>query len=460
LIVALSIGSFFVALVLGFIGADRDNQRIAAAQASAEQDAAVAMASRAAPLLDGGDVMRLSVLASVVRDQVHGRSIVLDRDGYVLLDSALVLGDRKLSLLASTAPFQRVKQTGEGKQIRESLAPVRFGGEVVGEIRLQCEPRRARASFDLSWFGLVLLSCLSLVATAAMLGHYWSARVRGATDALIRLAAGEVAGSSPEGSESELQDFGSAMRELERGMQDGLQRVGDGYVVMALNVVSGLEKRRLVPPGHGERTARLTARIAARLQLLDADRNELEIASRLVDLGKASVRESLLQKQGPLTPDEQTSLDHHPVYAADQLECVPALRRVAKILRHQLERYDGRGTPDGLRGDRLPLGSRILAIASSFDLLTTCAEEVPLDWAEALKQLEKAKGEVFDPWLVELFVEEVHANPPASNDRDVMIVPGGSLPWRRVLEDEEDANAESHDELEVMLDDFPFEDQS
>ena len=132
---------------------------------------------------------------------------------------------------------------------------------------------------------------------------------------------------------------------------------------------------------------------------------------------------------------------------------------MAKILRHQLERYDGRGTPDGLRGDRLPLGSRILAIASSFDLLTTCAEEVPLDWPEALKQLEKAKGEVFDPWLVELFVEEIEGDPPVSNDRDVMIVPAGSLPWRRIADDEEDANAELQSDLEVMLDDFPFEDQ-
>ena len=460
LIVALSIGSFFVATVLGFLGADRDHQRMAQAQADAELAAAAAMASRAASLLDGEDVMRLSVLASVVRDQVDGRTIVLDRHGEVVIDSAYVLGDRKLSLLAQTAPFRRVGKASDGTRTRESLAPARFGGEVVGEVRLQCEPRDAVASFDLSWFGLVLLSCLSLVATAAMLGHYWSARVRGATDALIRLAAGEVAGASPEGSESELQDFGSAMRELERGMQDGLQRVGDGYVAMALHVVNGLEKRRLVAPGHGDRTAALAGRIAARLQLLDADRNELDIASRLVDLGKASVRSSLLQKQGPLTPVEQDSLDHHPVYAADQLECVPALRRVAKILRHQLERYDGRGTPDGLRGDRLPLGSRVLAIASSFDLLTTCAEEVPLDWPEALKQLEKAKGEVFDPWLVELFVEEIQANPPASDARDVMIVPGGSLPWRRIAEDDDDAFAESQSDLEVLLDDFPFEDQS
>ena len=460
LIVALSIGALFVAVVLGFLGADRDNQHQSAARAEAEQHAAIAMAERAAPLLDHGDIMRLSVLAAVTRDQLDGRVLVLDRTGRVVIDSALVLGDRKMSLLAGTRPFQRMQQVGDSAALRESLAPVRFGGEIIGEVRLQCEPPASTASFDLTWFGLVLLSCLSLVAVAAMLGHYWSARVRGATDALIRLAAGEVAGDSPAGSESELQDFGSAMRELEKGMQDGLQRVGDGYVAMALHVVDGLEKRRLVPPGHGDRTARLAARIAERLQLLEADRNELDIACRLVDLGKASVRASILQKQAGLTGAEQRSLEHHPVHAAEQLECVPALRRVAKILRHQMERYDGRGTPAGLRGDRLPLGSRILAIAAAFDLLTTCAEDKPLDWQAALQQLSKAKGEVFDPWLVELFAEEIERDPPESSDREVMIVPGGSLPWRTVdADDEDDAQSDVHSELEVMMDDFPFEDR-
>ncbi|MFT7536200.1 MAG: HD-GYP domain-containing protein (c-di-GMP phosphodiesterase class II) [Hyphomicrobiaceae bacterium] len=462
LVVALSIGAFFVAVVLGFLGADRDNQHQAAVQATAEQEAAIAMAERSAPLLDNADVMRLSVLASVVRDQSGGRVLVIDRTGTVVIDSALVLGDRKMSLLSATAPFQRTTEIGSGAPMRESLAAVRFGGEIIGEVRLQCAPRKFLSTFDLTWFGLVLLSCLSLVAVAGMLGHYWSARIRGATDALIRLAAGEVAGSAPDGAESELQDLGSAMRELEKGMQDGLQRVGDGYVTMALHVVDSLEKRRLVPPGHGDRVAGLAARIAERLQLLDADRNELDIACRLVDLGKASVRSSILQKQGALTAAESRSLDHHPVHAAEQLECVPALRRVAKILRHQQERYDGRGTPDGLRGDRMPLGSRILAIASAFDLLTTCAEETPLEWSEALQQLEKAKGEVFDPWLVELFVEEIERDPPASSDREVMIVPGGSLPWRTVDGDDEDdsvmeQNSELNSELEVMLDDFPFE---
>jgi hypothetical protein len=460
--VALSAGAFFVALLLGFLGADREDHQGAQLDAAQDRDLAASLAMRAAPLLDRGDLMRLSVLAAVVRDQAEGRVLLLDRGGRVVIDTALVLGERQLGLLTREAGFQRTSARADGVPVRETLAPVQFGGEPIGEVRLQRAVVHRPVGFDFSWFGLVLLSCLSLVAVAAIMGHHWSARVRSATDALIRLSAGEAAGVAGDASEGELHDLGSALREMERGVQDGLQRVGDGYVAMAVLVVEGMERARLVPPGHGERTAQLALRLAERLQLLSADRDDVELACRLSDLGKAWVRPSILQKQSPLTELEAQSLHHHPVHAAEQLECVPGLRRVARILRHQLERYDGKGSPEGLRGDRIPLGSRVLAIASSFDLLTTCAPERPLDWQEALEQLGAARGEVFDPWLLELFEEEIRREPPAAgSDRPVMIVPAGSLPWRREAEPAyavDDDDGVAADDLEVMLDDTPRED--
>ena len=462
--VALSVGAFFVALLLGFLGADHDDERAARHDALLDRELTSSLATRAAPLLDRGDVMRLSVLAAVARDQGAGRVLVLDRGGRVVLDTALMLGDRQLGLLTREAGFQRTSERADGAMLRETLAPVTFGGEPIGEVRLQREVQRHALGFDFTWFGLVLLCCLSLVATAAIMGHHWTAGVRNATDALIRLSAGEVAGVTSDAAEGELQDLGSALREMERGVQDGLQRVGDGYVAMALQLVDGLERARLVPPGHGERTAQLAARLADRLQLLPADRADVELAARLVDLGKAWVRPSILTKQSPLNELEQQSLQHHPVHAAEQLECVPGLRRVARILRHQLERYDGKGAPEGLRGDRIPLGARVLAIAASFDLLTTCAADRPLEWQEALEQLAAARGEVFDPWLCELFDEEIRREPPSGGDRPVMIVPAGSMPWRSgeaVAEFDDDADDDfATDELEVLHDERRPEDAS
>jgi hypothetical protein len=473
LTLALSLGAFFVAVVLGFLGADRGDRQQAARVAAWEREFAGSLAERCAPLLERNDLMRLSVLTSVARDQAQGRVLVLDRGGRVVLDTALVLGDRQLGLLAGGAPLQRttVREGEEGQTptaMRETLVPIRFGGEPIGELRLQHDLAVEATTFDFTWFGLVLLSCLSLVVVAALMGQHWSARVRSATDAMIRLSAGEVGGVRGDAAEGEFHDLGQALREMERGMQDGLQRVADGFVAMALQLVEGLERHRLVAPGHGERTARLAARLAERVQLLPADRHDLDLACRLIDLGKAWVRPAILQKQGVLTEVEHQSLRQHPVRAAEHLECMPGLRRAAQMLRHQQERHDGSGGPDGLRGDRIPLGSRILSIAAAFDLLTTCAVERPMAWQEALAQLQSERGEAFDPWLVDLFAEVVQKAPPAPpNDRPVMIVPGGSLPWRSAAEsdaiaDEDEPDDEScgDEELEVMLDEPHAEDAS
>jgi HD-GYP domain-containing protein (c-di-GMP phosphodiesterase class II) len=461
--VALSVGAFLVAVLLGFLGADRDHARAGQLRADEELALATSLAERGAPLLEKSDILRLSVLAAVVRDQAAGRAMLLDRSGRVVIDTSLVLGDKQMGLLSTAGAFQRqVAKTDEG-DVRETLVPIRFGGEVVGEVRLQVPMVPLLAAFDLTWFGLSWLACQTLVACAALLGYHWSSRVRKATDALMRLAAGEVAGAGPAGDEEELHDLGKVMRELERGMQDGLQRVGEGYAAMAFALIDGLELRRLVPPGHGERTARLAGPMADRLQLLPADRADLMLACRLVDLGKAFVRPSILQKQGPLSEVEAESLRHHPVRAAEQLDCVPGLRRVGKILRHQLERHDGKGSPDGLRGDRIPLGARVLAVAAAFDLLTTCASE-PLDWQSALQQLQRARGEAFDPWLVDLLADEVAKAPPPAPDREVMIVPAGGMPWRAQSgpaagdADGDDDGADDGD-LEVMFDETSGEDR-
>lgn len=451
---ALATGSLFVALLLGFFGAERDAQRAAASAAAGELALATSLAERGAPLLERGDVMRLSVLATVVRDQVGGRALVLDRQGRVVLDTALLLGDRQLGLVAAAGAFQRFVELDDGRR-RETLVPVRFGGETLGEVRLQAPIAAVAGAFDVTWFGLAFLGCLSLVACAVMLGHHWSSQVRSATDSLLRLAAGETAGAGPTGSEAELHDLGAALRELERGVQDGLHRVGDGYVAMALQLVDSLENRGLCVPGHGERTAALAMRLADRLRLQAADRDDLELACRLVDLGKAFVRASIL-RQGPSTEEERQSLQHHPVRAAETLECVPGLRRAARVLRHQLERYDGKGTPDGLRGDRIPLPSRILAVAAAFDLLTTGVGGRALNGAEALQQLVQDRGEVFDPWLLDLLAEEIGRGETVGDEAEVMIVPTGAVPWRASIlarrEDDDDGMPSSETELEVLLD--------
>jgi len=458
LTLALTVASFFVALLVTMLGADRRDRDAADAGALEQLRFAQQLADRISPFLERGDLLRMSMLATAGRDLANGRILVLDRRGKVALDTALVLGDRQLGLLTHGGAFQR-RSVLDDQQVRESLVPVRFGGDPIGELRMQVPIGSQQASFETGQFGLVLLCCLTLVAVAGLMAHHWSARVRSITDSLVQLATGQLTAEHDAPRDGELHELDQALQELEKGVHDGLHRVVDSFIAISTQVIDGMERRGLVPHGHAERTARYAGLLAERLELRPGDCKDLELACRLHDLGKAWLRPAVLKKSSALSAEEQHSLASHPVQAADHLESLPGLRRVAAIVRHQNERHDGTGSPDNLRGERIPLGARVLAIASAFDLLTTCGESQALDWEAALEHMATDRGEVFDPWLLDLFDEEVRRSPPAVTlDKPVMIMPGGTPPYRiEAAVDEGALDSEPDGELEVMLDDSPPE---
>jgi HD-GYP domain-containing protein (c-di-GMP phosphodiesterase class II) len=465
----LTVASFFVSLLVSLLMADQRNQDLAQEHDRGVAQFAADLAERTAPLLERGDGLRLSVLAALAHDLYRGRVLVLDEGGKVRFDTALVQGDRQLQLVAQAGAFQRMVEREGENPVREALVPVRRGGDVIGEVRLQYDVAAPHAAFPLDLFATVFLCCLSLVAVATMVGHHWLARIRRTTQALVQLASGEVGRTTvdlaPAGG-GELQELQQAMQELDRGMQEGLARVADGFLALSLQLVDSLERRGLTPPGHGDRTARYAGMLAARLSLLPEDRRDLELACRVHDLGKAFLRPSVLEKQD-LEPADQQSLRQHPVRAAAHLDSMPSLRRVAQIVRHQLECYGGSGQPDGLRGDRIPLGARILAIASVYDVLTVCAaDDSPLEWQEALAKMAQDRGAVFDPWLLDLFAQEIRKSPPGRSDRPVMISPAGVVALRTAVasfdngeENGEDLAADLAEELELMSEERPGEER-
>ena len=462
--VALAVGSCFVAVMVGLLGADRANARRAAESAESDLRFAQQVAERAAPLLERGDLLRLSMLATAARDLSGARVLVLDPSARVVLDTDLVLGDRLLSLLASAGAFQRTTEREDGGgSLRESIAPVRFGGEPMGEVRLQTDPSRDLVAFDAGLFGLVLLGGATLVAVAWIVSQHWSVRIRAATSAIAQITSGQPTTAYVPAAERELDELSVALVELEKGVHDGLHRVLESFVETSLQVVNGLERRGLVPDGHGQRTTRYAMLLADRLSLVPMDRRDLDLACRLSDLGRAWIRPSLLQKKS-LNADEQAIVEGHPAFAAERLDCLPGLRPVAAIIRHQRERHDGSGKPEGLRGDRIPLGARILAIAKAFDLWTTCGDPSPLSREAALRRMAEDRGEAFDPWLFDLFaaaVREAPADEQAPEDaKSVMILPAGGLPTKSASERDEGLDYGLGAELEVMLDELPPEDRA
>jgi len=141
---------------------------------------------------------------------------------------------------------------------------------------------------------------------------------------------------------------------------------------------------------------------------------KLERSSLLHDLGMLGVEREIRDKPGMLTPGEWAVVKSHPVGSAKVISFIPGLREIMPIVRHHHEWYDGTGYPDGLRGDRIPLLSRIISIADSYDAMTHDRPyRAAMSHEEVLKTLYDRSAIQFDPELLEIFIGGVLENQKA-----------------------------------------------
>jgi len=158
--------------------------------------------------------------------------------------------------------------------------------------------------------------------------------------------------------------------------------------------------------GHSMNVARLSAEIAEKMGLDKETIKSVYWAGIVHDVGKIVVRMNILQKPGKLTKEEMDEVRRHPVLGAIILNELEETRKLAKIVKHHHERWDGKGYPDGLKGEEIPLGSRILALADAFDAMRS---ERPyrraLSLEEALEEIRACSGTQFDPEVVRVFLQ-------------------------------------------------------
>jgi HD-GYP domain-containing protein (c-di-GMP phosphodiesterase class II) len=157
--------------------------------------------------------------------------------------------------------------------------------------------------------------------------------------------------------------------------------------------------------GHGIRTARYAVPLGFAAGLSATELNDLCLASLLHDIGRLALPKTVLENDGPLSGEEYALVQSHPRAAAELLAPIPALRRPALWIAHHHERWDGFGYPYGLRGALIPLGARILAVADTFDALTSPQAYRPaLDRESAARLLRELAGSQLDPCLADAFL--------------------------------------------------------
>ncbi len=158
--------------------------------------------------------------------------------------------------------------------------------------------------------------------------------------------------------------------------------------------------------GHSRRVASHARRLAEALGLSEHECDVIEIAGLLHDIGKLGVGETTLRKNGQLTAAERDRVNLHPVQGARILAGLEALAEVVPIVRHHHERYDGGGYPDGLRGEEIPFGARLLGVVDAYDSMTTDRPyRKALTVHEARQRLLQGAGAQFDPALVEAWIK-------------------------------------------------------
>jgi len=186
-------------------------------------------------------------------------------------------------------------------------------------------------------------------------------------------------------------------------------------------LASAIDAKDRYTHAHSARVAQMAVATARRLDIHDAEAlREVELAGLLHDIGKIGISDSLLTKEGRLTPQEFSIVQKHAEIGAKIVEHVQGLERVARAIRHHHERFDGLGYPDGLEGENIPRAARLISVADVFDCLTSdrsYRKASPHD--QAIAELVRNKGTQLDPAVVDAFLAVISSerHHPTTGDR-------------------------------------------
>ena len=197
-----------------------------------------------------------------------------------------------------------------------------------------------------------------------------------------------------------------------------LQDLSELFYKTIKSIAQALDAKDQYTHGHSMRVTLYSLALAKKLNLPDEILEEIETTGLLHDIGKIAIPEKILLKPGKLTDEEFAVIKTHPELGKKLVEGIEKLNLVSNWLQYHHERYDGRGYPEGLSGEQIPISSRIIAIADTYDAMTsTRSYRKALSHQEAVDEIIRCSGSQFDPNLANLFIsiseeiQELKKNP-------------------------------------------------
>ncbi|MCD5397607.1 HD domain-containing protein, partial [candidate division NPL-UPA2 bacterium] len=183
------------------------------------------------------------------------------------------------------------------------------------------------------------------------------------------------------------------------------------YVGVMMSLAAAIDAKNHRTQHHSQQVTKYTLLISEELKLPQKEGQMIGRAASLHDIGKIGIPDPVLAKTATLTDDEWAQIKLHPVRGAEMLSPLEFLSEIVPLIRHHHERYEGSGYPDGLEGEDITLGARIISVADAFDaMISERPYRKALNKKEALREIEAGLGGQFDPQIGELFISAIEKN--------------------------------------------------
>ncbi len=316
---------------------------------------------------------------------------------------------------SALAPFSAVRD-GKTVEMLGSYATAELDkNSRLGVIAIQDEAAALASVADMRWQML----WISLVAgfVTILIGVFFANKlthpVRDLASGAHRIASGDFSKRITVTSRTELGDLGNSFNlmtdQIERFIGD-LQRSAEENRQLFIGTVKGLaaaiDGKDPYTRGHSERVSRFSMAIAQRLGLSDEEVEKIRISALLHDVGKIAIDDNILKKPAALTDDEYEIMKKHPQKGYKIMSQIPAMKEFLAGMYMHHEMVDGKGYPQGLKGDEIPLMGKIVAVADTFDAMTTDRPyQKAMKFEDALARIESFVGTRYDPAVVAAFSE-------------------------------------------------------
>lgn len=197
------------------------------------------------------------------------------------------------------------------------------------------------------------------------------------------------------------------VKERTSNLQQALLVIKKGHLDSVKVLAGAIDAKDPYTRGHSDRVRKMSMRIAMKMGFSEEKLENLVFGALLHDIGKIGIRDEVLQKKGPLSPEEYQYVQQHPLIGVKIIEGVDSFKDKISMIRNHHEHFDGSGYPDGLMGETIPLEARIIAVSDAFDAMTSLRphrKAMPVE--DVILEMGKGKGKQFDPQILEIFLKE------------------------------------------------------